>query len=188
MTITYYRENGILASLTFDPAIAKPGLLVPFSCSLQGPQWWVLDVDWIYWDGKRVMRVRRGFGWDGASIPWVVQWYEKPGAHLAASCPHDNIYTYHWIEVWNEVKQEWVPTYASKSFADSLFHDVNERVYNIRHIKSSVLYGFVHAFGYLSWHTNICRSKCYKCAGICSIDCPFKNKLPKNSEFDSKTL
>ena len=56
---------------------------------------------------QTLLTIRKGFLWDEASIPWIVQpLFPKSGIHAYASLPHDALY-YH--------------TQTSQHFADSEF-------------------------------------------------------------------
>ena len=179
ITITYNGIDGIFSSLCFDETLAKPGLLTEFKYhQVENRQWWFLDSDWIYWTGKIIFRVRRGFGWNGASVPCGLQWFEKPGDHLAASLPHDSVSSYHWIEVWDVLRQVWICTWATRSFADRLFHNVNRVVYDIRDTKVYLLYSAVRLFGWWAWYTDVCYGKCKSCKGTVGIDCPYRDQVP----------
>src|SRR5574343_808860 len=98
---------------------------------------WEWRADFLWYDGERVLRFRRGYGWNGASVPWAFRWYEDKDDHLAASGPHDGCYQYHFVEWWNG--ESWVFSKVSKAFSDLLWEQILYHHYGVRLSKTRVL-------------------------------------------------
>ena len=177
-TITYQDKDGIQQTMDVDLTDRTHRAITPFCFHQVKKLWWVLDADWVWFDGRRIIIFRRGFGWDGASAPSLVWWYESPGEHLAASGPHDSIYTFHWVEIWDCEQRIWIVVRANKAYTDQLFFDILTYYYKVDVIKTSTMWSAVCVFGWYAWYTGNCRGKCAKCKASVGTDCPYRDHIP----------
>lgn len=137
------------------------GGLPAFRWHRAGP-WWVLDVDAYYWTGGEWLRIPRGFRWNGASVPWLFQWYEGRSEHLVASCVHDWCYQYHFVAVL--VGDRWLYRRVTKRFADRQWYQILEHIYSVRHTKDFATWYVLHVGGLFAWHYQPCNLLCPLCS------------------------
>ena len=144
-------------------------------------QQWVLLADAIYCDGKNIFRYRKGFMWNGASVPKLLQWYEGAGDHLPASLRHDYAYQYHWAETYDLFGFEWVRARVGKGWTDAEFR-ADIELAGTRETKSVNLWLQVHVWGWLPWLRGTCNGRCYACPCKAGAWCPYRHDLPPMSD------
>jgi hypothetical protein len=150
-----------------------------------GRQCWVLLADAIYCSGPCIMRYRKGYQWDGASVPKLLQWYEMAGDHLPASLRHDSAYQFHFVEAWDIYANEWVRAKVGKAWADAEFRADLDAA-NVRDTKEFTLWWHVHVYGWWPWLTGTCNGRHSPTA--CPADawswCPYRYGLPPIGDID----
>ena len=119
--------------------------------------WWYL---WIHDGQVHRLAIRRGFEYDGASVPrlaWSLSGLRPDGLIRAAALPHDYLYRYKgrlpgcehtvWCEGlgWLRVAGCW-----SRRDADRLFGRIMREA-GVRKFQRRIAYRFVRALGWLSW-------------------------------------
>jgi hypothetical protein len=184
LTVTYLDRNCSTQSLTFDNNDKLPRALTQCVADRVEDQWWRYQADFLWWDGRRVLRFRRGYGWDGASVPTGVRWYCNPGDYPAATGPHDYGYGYHWLEVWDATRGRWAFVKVTKREMDALWWQILDHHYRVRITKRFVLWEAVRVFGWGSWLSHGCNGKCKSCDPLDNArDCPYEDVPPQPSEF-----
>jgi hypothetical protein len=181
VSIPYLAADGHPESVFADFANCDPRALTPFLAHRDGSkQWWLADADFLWFDGAHVLRFRRGYGWNGASVPAIARWYEAPGDHLAASLPHDHGYGFHWFESWDFGSQRWVGVTCTKAYCDRLWYQILRHHYDLRFTKTCILWQAVHLGGWASWLTGSCTRHCATCVTDTGPgrDCPYRCSLP----------
>lgn len=146
-----------------------------------GIQWWELKRDAIIKvvmkDGRiLILRIKAGFQWNGASVPWAAHWYASPEDFLQESLFHDWGYTYHWFWSFNDATQKWEKMSVSKFFTDGLFHDML-MARKVRVTKADVMWAAVGFGGWFSWWNATCNDDCIMCPCDAGGWCPERNDL-----------
>lgn len=158
--IPYADATGALSTYTGVVSHDQPHALTPFHYRKVGKRLWELTADLLLFDGKNVVRIRRGFRWNGASVPWLARWYCAVDDYLMGSCYHDWLYGYHRVEVWNAFTSAWEWQATTKAYADRAFEELIEDVYFERWSKAEVLWLSVRVGGWWSWSTGTCKWDC----------------------------
>lgn len=99
---------------------------------------WMLLKDFTIMTDKYIITVKKGFDFDGASIPkWLWSIYGSPlnGDYVMASLIHDGLYASQKV---------------SKSIADKIFLDIMKQL-NVGYIKRTSMYLAVKMFGDKDW-------------------------------------
>ena len=176
--IPYRGVDGSQATITVDLADMTPGGLTPFLVEQTGPQWWRMLADYLFrGPGGAIHVLRRGYGWNGASIPpGLPRLLSKPGDHLSQSGPHDLGYQFSAYETWSPVLDRWLWCTASKSYVDSVFYSQG-RADGEGVAKAWTLWDGVHVFGWFSWWFGNCPGHCDKCQPPFVTDCCYKGVL-----------
>lgn len=180
VAIPYRVIDGSLCTVSYDPANLTPRPLTPFLHHQCGErQWWLLDADYLRHDGKHVIRMRRGFGWNGTSGGWAVHLIEGPEDHLPATNYHDGAYTYHWLEVWDADRQAWVSMECGKHYADRLYYQISREL-KARLVKAFFCWRTLHLWGWFAWWSGVCPRSCSPCPSTSGPgqDCPYRGSLP----------
>lgn len=145
-----------------------------------GKQRWGLTADAIKYTGRYIIRYRKGYQWDGASVPTPLQAYERPSSHLKESLGHDQGYQYHWIEVLDIERNEWVRLRVPKSWVDEEFR-LDLDLAGGRVTKSWTIWLHVHVYGWRPWLTRTCNGRHITCPDNAGAWCPYRHDLPPMS-------
>lgn len=108
-------------------------------------------VSWIYKGVTRTIRIRRGFIWDGASVPrlfWTILGFYPGGIMLPCSLPHDDIYINKGIMIDDSTGEFFKMT---RKECDLLFKAHMEYV-GMPQKKLNRAYLGVKYFGWLYWN------------------------------------
>jgi hypothetical protein len=142
-----------------------------------------LRADLVLCDGLgNIIRERRRFGCDGASVPRIVDWSgQQRRSYPIAYFPHDGQYQRHIVEYWDAAANLWRWARVSRSYADRLLRRVLADVYRVRPSQSAAWYAAVRIGGLWSWHTGTCD---WRCAGVAPCPqehdgCPWRDHAPQ---------
>lgn len=155
--------------------------IVPPDIMRLGKQLWGLRADAVKYDGRHLVRYRRGFQWDGSSVPAPLHFYEAPDAHLWEALGHDQGHQYHWLEIWSVERNEWIRVRVSKAYVDAEFRA--ELAYaGTRVTKAWNMWLHVNIYGWLPWLRGTCNGRCVVCPCNARAWCPYVRDLPPMSD------
>ena len=108
---------------------------------VDGSQIFILDEDLI-WEGEtRKIVVKKGFDFDGASIPrslWSIIGSPMTGGYQRAACLHDALYA---SEALNRAE-------CDKLFLDAMKSD------GVSYVKRNAMYWAVRSAGWMTWNAH----------------------------------
>ena len=127
---------------------------------------WIIKVDAVRSDApqhpKQILNridIRRGFRWDGASVPRIF-WqlgFKPDGKHRAAALIHDLMYIYRGqlpgdLFTARHDNADWHPQSGSfsRKDADRMFGKLMKEA-EVKRSYRSIMYWFVRVFGWMYW-------------------------------------
>ncbi len=149
-----------------------------------GEQRWRLQRDSFEWNGQVLLRYRGGFQFDGASAPWPISYFCRPGDYLDQALPHDQSYGFHWVELWNPILARWERVPSGKVWTDMEF-DRNLDLAKKNKLRTALMVGAVGGFGWPAWWSDTCNVDHDLCPDNAGDYCPYRNNYPPESTAKS---
>ena len=103
--------------------------------------------------GSYVFRIRKGFKFDGASVPQILHSFAAPmhGAHINASLMHDWLYKEKFLERHTDSSKKFLaPVDCTKELADLIFL-VQMEIDGVDQDKAEMMYDSVRNHGWRAW-------------------------------------